>query len=47
MRDGMEMAFSKRDRVGRLARASSSGERSATSLKTGSARWVSWSFWSA
>ena len=30
----MEMAFSKRDSVGWLARSSSSGERSATSLKT-------------
>jgi hypothetical protein len=40
------MAFSKRDSVGWLARSWSSGERSARSLKTGSARRVSWSFWS-
>jgi hypothetical protein len=31
----MEMAFSKRDSVGWLARSSSSGERSARSLRWG------------
>jgi hypothetical protein len=36
----------KRDRVGWLARSSAAEERSATSLKTGSWRRVSWSFWS-
>jgi len=45
--DLMEMAFSKRDSVGWLARSSSSIERPATSLKTGSDRRVSWSFWSS
>jgi hypothetical protein len=42
----MEMAFSKRESVGWLARSSFWGERLARSLKTGSARRVSWSFWS-
>jgi hypothetical protein len=37
----MEMAFSKRDKVVWLARSSSWGERSARSLKMGSARRVS------
>ncbi len=43
---GMSMELSKRDRVGWLARSRPSGERSAMSLKTGSLRRVSWSFWS-
>jgi hypothetical protein len=36
--EAMLIWFSKRDRVGWLARSLSLGERSATSLKTGSAR---------
>ena len=45
--DLMEMAFSKRESVGWLAKLSSSGDRPARSLKTGSARSVSWLFWSS
>ena len=47
LRDLIEMAFSKRESVGWLARSGSTGERSAMSLKTGSARRVSWSFGSS
>ena len=37
-REAMVMAFSKRDKVGWLAKGVLSGERSAISLKTGSKR---------
>ena len=40
------MAFSKRDKVGWLASSRPSGERPARSLKSGSQRSTSWSFWS-
>ena len=41
------MAFSNRESVGWLARSSSSIERPQISLKIGSLRNTSWSFWSA
>jgi hypothetical protein len=47
LREAMAMAFSQRDSVGWLARSWSAGERSATSMETGSARSGAWSFWSA